>query len=468
MATGDPEVLQYARAAFAVYQDDWQAAPEEEGGRPLDVLRFERFEDSEWMLVAMLFEVKRQASLGAGASPTYLLLSFRGTVPTCLKNIQADLQCAQEPLALDIRGKEGALVHSGFQDMYMASRDALRRKVANFASKCQDYSGSGFCLAVTGHSLGGALATLCALDWAAGVAEPRPTSVVIATFGKPHVGNGRFVELVLSSVTKILRVTNGDDPVPLLLEPSGSLTKYVAVTRGFSHEVPGEVLDIEKVLGQLHDLGGGGLMNHIQNAHQHIGAHATTRYWQALSQIGSQSNGLSNLRCVIFTSQDKIDSARIAYIAESIHRVQTQVKALTAITQEVRDDQLRQPAEDLKSLVHGWMQLLEDYRVRGLSSDALKKVSEDISSKHRLAASQSLVRDKLDGLLKQLEGPEEERHEEVMKIASYLAYVLHLSIMFELQVCDDDHRQKIAQLRLNSYGEVCGRFALEATLRNGK
>jgi hypothetical protein len=65
---------------------------------------------------------------------------------------------------------------------------------------------------VTGHSLGGAMATLCALKLKLKGFE----NVELVTFGSPRLGNhhfSRFMKLVLPDTTA--RFVNGGDPVPM-------------------------------------------------------------------------------------------------------------------------------------------------------------------------------------------------------------------------------------------------------------
>ncbi|GIQ89417.1 hypothetical protein KIPB_011881, partial [Kipferlia bialata] len=64
---------------------------------------------------------------------------------------------------------------------------------------------------VTGHSLGGSMAQLCALDM---VSLFGPAAVVAYTFGQPRLGNKDFCSLYQSYVQRFFRVTNAKDPVP--------------------------------------------------------------------------------------------------------------------------------------------------------------------------------------------------------------------------------------------------------------
>jgi alpha-beta hydrolase superfamily lysophospholipase len=72
-------------------------------------------------------------------------------------------------------------------------------------------------LLITGHSLGGALATLCAADvaesWARSPVQHRPR-IVLHTFGSPRVGDAIFAARLAAHVPTALRFVAGLDIVP--------------------------------------------------------------------------------------------------------------------------------------------------------------------------------------------------------------------------------------------------------------
>ena len=70
---------------------------------------------------------------------------------------------------------------------------------------------AGLPVYVTGHSLGGALASLAALDIAA--AHPR-RRLLVYTFGAPMVGDRRFAAQFRAACPRAFRVVNEMDPVP--------------------------------------------------------------------------------------------------------------------------------------------------------------------------------------------------------------------------------------------------------------
>jgi len=102
--------------------------------------------------------------------------------------------------------KNAGWTHQGFTDVYASLRSGLRAALSRARAGEKR-------LYVTGHSLGGALATLCALDLAAG---PVPLSPIVYTFGAPRVGDAAFAAAYNRQVGHSHRVYNSYDVVPHL------------------------------------------------------------------------------------------------------------------------------------------------------------------------------------------------------------------------------------------------------------
>lgn len=68
---------------------------------------------------------------------------------------------------------------------------------------------------ITGHSLGGALATLCFLDLQESL-SPKELFAPLYIFGSPRVGNSAFATYSASRGVPIFRVVHNRDPVPHL------------------------------------------------------------------------------------------------------------------------------------------------------------------------------------------------------------------------------------------------------------
>ena len=137
----------------------------------------------------------------AGDEMDMAVVSFRGTenVRDWETNLRHSLTPAVflQPSANESRAR----VHQGFRDAFMAVRDQVDRYLP-----CAD----GLPIFITGHSLGGALATL-------GAAYLTGSSLASCyTFGAPRVGNKGFSR---SLQTPVYRVVNPVDSVPHMPTP---------------------------------------------------------------------------------------------------------------------------------------------------------------------------------------------------------------------------------------------------------
>jgi triacylglycerol lipase len=102
-----------------------------------------------------------------------VILAFRGTQPDKIKDWLSDLRFAKVRFS-------GHMVHKGFYLAYQAIRKQILWQINNLDESAQ--------LHITGHSLGGALATLAAYDLDS--LGFKINSVY--TFGSPRVGDRRF------------------------------------------------------------------------------------------------------------------------------------------------------------------------------------------------------------------------------------------------------------------------------------
>lgn len=155
-----------------------------------------------------------------------LVLAFRGTEQAKLTDLLTDARLM--PRAFDPErggggGGDGPAAHDGFLEAW----DAVRGRVLGLLDDARGAGpraaalgrggGGAWRLCVTGHSLGGALATLCALEVAA--SGRAGLSVSLVNFGSPRVGNTAFCELYNRLVPDSVRVVNGADAVPLGASP---------------------------------------------------------------------------------------------------------------------------------------------------------------------------------------------------------------------------------------------------------
>jgi len=109
------------------------------------------------------------------------------------------------------------MVHGGFLNAYDSVRHRLMTLVqASLGIRDLDnYSGQSWQIYVTGHSLGGALATLFALELSSSkLAKASHVQVTMYNFGSPRVGNKRFADMYNEKVKDSWRVVNHRDIIP--------------------------------------------------------------------------------------------------------------------------------------------------------------------------------------------------------------------------------------------------------------
>ena len=134
-----------------------------------------------------------------------VVVTFRGTSLTSILDWVEDLNFVQVAALC-----EGCLLHEGFLAAYYSVRDAT---VGLVHQVTKAYPQSDVVLA--GHSLGGALAYIAAVDLAL---NEGINATVSYTFGQPRVGNEAFAQawgrLFAATNLTSYRVTHGADPVP--------------------------------------------------------------------------------------------------------------------------------------------------------------------------------------------------------------------------------------------------------------
>ena len=169
---------------------------------------------------------QRELPGGAGffvaRSPVAVYVAFRGTAS--VENIFSDLSVAlvEMPWLAPQGGRARAGLpntpplrgHAGFVELYLSIRslvlDATMRAAAEAPAQA-----SAPAVCVTGHSLGGALATLFAADVAANLPQLQ-RRVCVYSFGSPRVGNEAFARAFNAIVPRSFRCRNKLDLVPRL------------------------------------------------------------------------------------------------------------------------------------------------------------------------------------------------------------------------------------------------------------
>lgn len=129
-----------------------------------------------------------------------IVLSVRGS--SNIRNWLTNLDFDQD----DCNLVAGCGVHGGFQNAW--NEISARAKTAITTAQAAN---PGFKVVATGHSLGGAVATI-------GAANLRRAGIPmdIYTFGAPRVGNSALSSFITNQAGAEYRVTHGADPVPRL------------------------------------------------------------------------------------------------------------------------------------------------------------------------------------------------------------------------------------------------------------
>ena len=142
-----------------------------------------------------------------------IIVVFRGRFN--LQNTKSVFEFSRISLSYDYWGSK-ARVHSGFLKNYLQLKPKIQPVLINYLKKYPKYD-----LVYTGHSMGGALASIAVVD----AIKPRnkihslrsTRNISLYTIGQPRVGNEEFANLIEKSRLKhVLRAVNYTDPVPHL------------------------------------------------------------------------------------------------------------------------------------------------------------------------------------------------------------------------------------------------------------
>jgi len=131
-------------------------------------------------------------------------------------NVVASIDCPEEDLISE-KGMR-AKVHEGFHKAYYNVREEILECVKEFAVSSGKPPGCQLrAVCCTGHSLGGALATLAAFDIAlliGNIVQRYRVAVSCTTFGSPRVGNFVFAKRFNALISTCHRFVNAKDFIP--------------------------------------------------------------------------------------------------------------------------------------------------------------------------------------------------------------------------------------------------------------
>ncbi|ORX94831.1 alpha/beta-hydrolase [Basidiobolus meristosporus CBS 931.73] len=169
--------------------------------------------------------------LGYSRVEKKIVISFRGT--SNLANWAKNLAFAKDRFIYPT-ASDKVKVHGGFYDTYMSVEKKVRLELKNILTALKNETGS-YKLIFTGHSLGGAVASLSAMDVKRFYLNPKSgkcfkpdlliidrSQIYLHTYGQPRTGNKEFSQLVYETFGKnnthktLARITHANDPVPRL------------------------------------------------------------------------------------------------------------------------------------------------------------------------------------------------------------------------------------------------------------
>jgi triacylglycerol lipase len=199
--------------------------PENETGDPLDS-SVGNAEDEVRQTLQKAVKLTQEIPVYLGfilASPRMNIIVFRGTQTTIewLNNLYA----RQIPFTDRQSGQYFGKIHEGFINNYLRIVEPIPRIIA------QELNPAVPCY-VTGHSLGAALAVLCALDLAVNIPNLAPR-LQLYSYACPRVGDPTFARFHAQHVPNSYRVVNLADAIPIL-PPTEGFGTYVHVGQVWS------------------------------------------------------------------------------------------------------------------------------------------------------------------------------------------------------------------------------------------
>lgn len=256
----DPELLRSAsRRAFQVY--DHFAMEEVRRSGDCVVMRCPGCDDLEAFLDCAQTgtQVGIWRSFEAEKETPVVTVAFRGTELGEIRDVLTDIAANQQLLGCeDLLGldcpapgaeqRSQASVHSGFLRAFLSVREDLTSQLRDLGVLDSD---SVTPVVFTGHSLGGALCVISALDLAGDIGKGR---MRVVTFGSPRIGNQELARQIDATFARArspgpLRVVTEGDIVPRV--PRGTLVNRVL---DYVHAGATLTLPSEDATGVSHDM----------------------------------------------------------------------------------------------------------------------------------------------------------------------------------------------------------------------
>jgi len=174
-------------------------------------------------------ETDTQAYVFGDGGITYIV--FRGTEKK-LKDIFTDLWAFKKEIPF--KNTKGIRVHRGFLKAYMSVRDDILSKVIELGNHR---------IIATGHSLGGALATLCSVDLEKN-SIAHPCDIILYTYGSPKVGNRKFRKSFGKRIVYHNRYVNRFDIVPTVPVFASHTGRKIKLKPKIRHDINSYIYNI--------------------------------------------------------------------------------------------------------------------------------------------------------------------------------------------------------------------------------
>ncbi|KAI9729604.1 MAG: hypothetical protein M1834_006800 [Cirrosporium novae-zelandiae] len=220
-------------------------------GRCQDFPNFELVKS--WNTGPLLADSCGYIALSHPPSKPRIILAFRGTYS--VSNTVVDLSTVPQeyipyPGNEDVNGGKcnNCTVHLGFMTSWLNTRTQILPDIVKAIEDHPNYQ-----LVLVGHSLGGAVAALAALEFKARGWNPQVT-----TFGEPRVGNtalNRYIDAEFNMTDQEVkersyrRVTHVEDPVPLLPLKEWNYRMHAGEIYISKRELSPEVVDLQHCAG---------------------------------------------------------------------------------------------------------------------------------------------------------------------------------------------------------------------------
>lgn len=189
------------------------------------------------------------------ANGTQGIVAFRGTEVEVARDVLTDIDMKIVPL----EDGGGAGVHAGFANAWRSVRASVGHVLATLGLQK---------IVATGHSLGAAIATLCAFDF---------PEMQLVTFGCPRVGDEAFVREFKRRGSEACRVTTLHDIVPHVPFCGGELAYAHVCGASVIHDGHVAVDDAENRGWDARAL--------FQDAAQGVRAHLEPAYFDQLTKL---------------------------------------------------------------------------------------------------------------------------------------------------------------------------------------